>query len=221
MSIYTVSSTGDDMNLLLFGATGATGRELLKQALSAGHSVTAFVRNKSKLQVNHSALSIEQGDVLDSAAVEATTKGKDGVLCAIGASPFNKERIRERGTRNIVAAMEKHHVQRLICQSSLGFGDSESVLPPFMRYILVPFILKKAFQDHEKQEAVIRRSSLDWTIVRPGNLTNGPQTGNYLHGFPSTGVPITLKISRADVADFMLKQLDSPEYLHQTAGISY
>jgi putative NADH-flavin reductase len=117
--------------------------------------------------------------------------------------------------------MESTGVRRLICLSSLGVGDSRSNLPFFTKYVIVSIFLRHAFADHERQEAIVRQSSLDWTIVRPPHLTDGSRTGSYRHGFAASDRQIAGQISRADVADFMLKQLTETLYLHQTPGVSY
>ena len=209
------------MKLLVLGATGGTGRELLRQALDQGHDVVAFARNLDKIgDIGHANLQKVRGDVMDPTVVESAVAGSDAVLCTIGAGA-NRTTLREDGTRNIVEAMEKTGVQRLICLSSLGVGDSRGNLPFFTKYIIVSVFLRHAFADHERQEAIVRRSALDWTIVRPPHLTDGPQTGTYRHGFPTTDTGIKARISRADVADFMMKQLTNITYLHQTPGVSY
>lgn len=120
--------------------------------------------------------------------------------------------------------MEKVGIKRFICQTSLGYGDSIKVLdrtPFYFKHIIVPFLLKKGFADHALQEEYIKQSRLDWVIARPGNLTNDVFTGQYRQGFAATDKNIKVKISRADVADFMLKQLTEDTYLHKTPGLSY
>jgi putative NADH-flavin reductase len=209
------------MQLLVFGATGGTGRELVEQALAQGHEVTAYVRNPAKLgAIMHARLQVIRGDVLDAAAVEQAVPGHDAVVCAIGAGA-GRTSLRDDGTRNIVRAMQKTGVRRLICQSSMGIGDSRANLGFLTKYVIVPLFLRHAFADHERQEAVVKESDLDWTIVRPPYLKDGPRTEAYRHGFPSTDTGIQGKISRADVADFMLKQLATDTYLHLTPGVSY
>ncbi len=208
------------MNIVIFGATGGTGQEIVKQALEQGHTVTAFVRNPAKLEHKHTNLKIIQGDVLDYTSVEKALQGQDVVLCALGLPASNKSKGRAKGTKNIIQAMEKIGVKRFICQSSLGFGDSKDFLPFHFKYLIVPFFLRHTFADHELQENHIKQSQLDWIIVRPVNLTNGERIGIYKHGFDANE-NIKLKISRADVADFMLKQLTSNTYLHKTLGLSY
>ena len=209
------------MRLVVFGSTGGTGRELLKRALEQGHGVVAYARDPTKLNdLKHPHLEVIRGDVLDSVGVESAVVGKQAVLCTIGAGA-KRTTLREEGTRNIVEAMVRAGVKRLICQSSLGVGDSRANLSFFTKHIIVSVFLRHAFADHERQEAVVKQSSLDWTIVRPPHLTNGPRTGTYRHGFTTTDTRIKGKISRADVADFMLKQLTDDMYLHQTPGVSY
>jgi len=209
------------MKLLIFGSTGGTGRELVTQALKQGHSVMAYARDPAKIgDIQHSSLKIICGDVLDPAAVKGAVAGQEVVFITIGAGA-KRTTLREEGTRNIIEAMQGTGVKRLICQSSLGVGDSRANLPFFTKYIIVAVFLRHAFADHERQEAVVRQSSLDWTIVRPPHLKDGPRTEVYLHGFPTTDKRIKGWISRADVADFMLKQLVDDTYLHQTPGVSY
>jgi putative NADH-flavin reductase len=209
------------MKLVIFGATGGTGRELLKQALDQGHHVLAFARNPAKLDdVKHANLQVVRGDVLDSAAVEGAVTGQEAVLSTIGAGA-GRTTLREEGTRIIVEAMERTGVRRLICQSSLGVGDSRANLSLLTKHVIVPVFLRHAFADHEGQEAVVRKSSLAWTIVRPPHLKDGPRTEAYRHGFPATDRRVKGRISRADVADFMLKQLSDDRYLHETPGVSY
>ncbi|SFD23607.1 Putative NADH-flavin reductase [Chitinophaga sp. CF118] len=212
------------MKLIIFGATGGTGRHLIEQALKQGHEVTAFIRDAAKLQVQHPNLRVSLGDVMNYSTVEPAVKGHDAVLSALG-SPANKiGTIRSAGTQHIIRAMEKNGVRRFVCQTSLGYGDSRETLnrtPFYFKYFIVPFILKKGFADHALQEEYIRQSRLDWVIVRPGNLTDDAPTGKYRHGFPANDNKILVKVSRADVADFMLKQLSDNTYLHKTANISY
>lgn len=206
--------------VIVFGATGGTGREVVKQALDQNYQVQAFVRNPEKLDMSHPNLSFVIGDVLNYENVLDAIQNQDAVFCCLGMPASDKSSLRTDGTANIIAAMEEKGLDRLICQTSLGFGDSKEVLPWHMKYIIVPFILKNAFKDHETQERVIQNSKLKWTIVRPGNMTNGKMTRKYQHGFAPTA-DIKLKVSRADVAHFMLDQFISDQYLHQKVGVSY
>jgi putative NADH-flavin reductase len=212
------------MKLLIFGATGGTGRLLVEQALEQGHAVTAFVRNPAAFDIKHKNLQVVKGDVLNADSVLQAMGNHETVISAIG-MPANKTgTLRSTGTLNIIRAMEKTGMRRLISLASLGYGDSRATLDRtgfFFKYIIVPFVLKKGFADHALQEQYIKESSLDWTIVRPGNLTDGPYTGMYKHGFAANDKSLKIKVSRADVADFMLKQIDSLRYLKKTPGVSY
>jgi len=209
------------MKLVIFGSTAGTGRELLEQALEDGHDVSAFARTPEKIDdLEYPNLQVIQGDVLDSDAVEAAVAGQEAVLCTIGAGA-GRTTLREDAIRNIVQAMDRTGVQRLICQSSLGVGDSRANLGPFTKHVVVGLFLRHAFADHERQEAVIKQSALKWTIVRPPHLLDTPRTGVYRHGFPPTDRDVKGQVSRADVADFMLSQLTDESYVERTPGVSY
>lgn len=208
------------MKLIIFGATGNTGRQIVEQALNEGHHVTAFARNPAKLFIKHSNLEIVRGDIMNVHAVETAVHGHEAVLSAIGDGE-KRSTLRTDGTRNIMRAMEKKGVRRLISISTIGVRDTKTMLPAFYKYLLVPFLLKHAFADHAKQEEYIEQSELDWIIVRPAALTNGPRTGIYQHGFSTSQRGLKLKISRADVAAFMLKQISDRKYIHKMPGISY
>jgi putative NADH-flavin reductase len=117
--------------------------------------------------------------------------------------------------------MEKAGVSRFVCLSTLGIGDSRDSLNFFWKHIMFGLLLRQAYADHESQEECVRESRLDWTLVRAAAFTDGSRTGEYRHGFPSADKTIKAKISRADVADFMLKQLADRTYLKQTPGLSY
>ncbi len=209
------------MKLLVFGATGGTGRELLKQSIDQNHKVTAFVRDPSRLgEIAHANLRIVTGNVLDPAAVKSAVPGHDAVLITVGAGP-KRTTIREQGTRIVIEAMQAANVKRLVCLSSFGVGDSRADLSLFTRYVVVGIFLRHAFADHERQEAVVRKSALDWTLVRPPHLKDGVHTGMYQHGLALAYGNIKGWISRSDLADFMLKQLDDASYIRQAPRVSY
>jgi uncharacterized protein YbjT (DUF2867 family) len=210
------------MRVLVIGATGGTGREVVKQALEDGHDVTALVRNPAKFPLTHERLSVVRGNVMDAASIEAAMWGQDAVLCALGHKRWlGPSKILSQGTRNIVRAMEKHGVKRLVVETALGVGDSAGRLGLYYTLFTIPFILPFYWHDKGRQERVVRESSLDWVIVRPGQLTNGRKRGQYRHG-PRVGNYLwSVSISRADVADFMLKQLGETPYLRGTPGLCY
>ncbi|MGO1120450.1 NAD(P)-dependent oxidoreductase [Rhodovibrionaceae bacterium A322] len=209
------------MKLTVFGSTGKVGRNVVSQALEAGYDVTAFARSAARLGLSHDRLRVVEGDVLDPAAVARAITGSDAVICALGMPLFNKEKLRTRGTKVIVAEMEKQAITRLICLSGLGIGDSRAVLPWHYKAFVLPVILRHVYADHASQEAEVRASSLDWTLARPANFVEGGHTGHYRHGFGPADPSPSLKISFADVADFLLKQVRSDRYLHQAPGLSY
>lgn len=193
------------MKVVIFGATGGTGRHLVEQAYALGHEVTAFTRNPARLEP-FEELEVVRGDVLDPAAVSRAVRGQDAVIVALGGRASGDCRVRSEGTANVVRAMLEHGVRRLIAVSSFGVGDSRKGLMGYVAWLL----LREALLDHERQEEVVRGSGLDWTIVRPTGLTNEPRTGRYKVGTPGRG-----RIPRADVADFILRELKENAYVHQ------
>ena len=211
------------MNILVFGSTGSIGAQLLQQGLANGHRITAFARDITKITVTHEHLKTVQGDVLDPASVAAAMGHGaityDAVIIVLGAGM--KGGVRAKGTLNIIQAMQQMKIKRLICQSTLGAGDSRGNLNFFWKYIMFGGLLKQAYADHQQQEQIVRASGLDWTIVRPGAFIDGKSTGKYRHGFATDDKTTQLKISRADVAAFLLKQLSDSRYLYQSPGLSY
>lgn len=207
------------MKVIIFGATGTVGHHLIEQALQQGHTVTAFVRTPEKVTTTHPQLQIFQGDVLDQSAVDRAITGHDAVLVTLGAG--RNGTLRSRGTAHIVQAMQRTGVGRLICQTSLGVGDSAPNLNFFWKHIMFGLLLRDAFADHGRQEEIVTGSGLDWTIVRPAAFKDIPLLKNYLHGFSADQKGLSLDIGRADVAHFMVQQLTHKEYLHQTPGLSY
>ena len=208
--------------VLIVGATGGTGRQLVAQALKRGYAVTAFVRDPSRLQLDHPQLTVIQGDVLDYSSVEAAMRGQEAVLSALGHKRFfYPTRILSKGTRNILRAMEAHSVPRLVCETSLGIGDSVGRMGLLFTFFVIPVILPFYFWDKTRQERMIARSNVEWVIVRPGMLTNGNMRGRYRHGRHVGGFFWTVRISRADVADFMLNQMVSDMYLRTAPGVCW
>lgn len=206
------------MKLIIFGATGSVGTPLVQQALQQGYTVTAFTRNPEKLlALRHDRLNVFKGDILNPADVNNAIKGQETVLCVIGDG--NKGTVRSQGTKNIIAAMKNNGVKRLICETTLGLGDSKGNLNLLWKIIFDVF-LRKAFKDHQMQEQYVFGSTLDYTIVRPSAFTDGTITGNYKVGFSGNAKGLSLKIARADVADFMLKQISSDRFLKRAVSIS-
>lgn len=206
------------MKLAVFGATGATGQQIVQQALEQGHSVIALARNPERLPIQHSSLQVVRGDVRDLPAVEETISGADAVLSCLGRRPFRDKDAVWRGTRNIIATMKKLGVRRLIVESAYGTGSSRTLAGAGLR-IITGTILKWAYREKEILEPDIAASGLDWVIVRPPALRNGPRTGAYRAG-DDLRLGVGAWINRADVADFMLRQLTSDEWLRKTPAIS-
>jgi len=209
------------MNILIFGASGATGQELVKQALAQGHLVTAFVRNPSKLKINHDNLKVIQGDVINYQLVEEAVKGQVAVLSALGASsPFKYDQSIVDGMGNIIKAMETNGVSRFIYMSFVGVKESRNTAGFVIKYI-APRLLSTEIAGHEAREKMIKQSQLKWTIVRSPTLTNGKQIAQFRSGEEVTSKGFTVTISRADVADFMLRQLTDNTFLIKTPSVMY
>lgn len=207
------------MQIVIFGATGTLGTHIVKQALNMGYTVTAFTRNGDKITpFKNDKLQIIQGDIHNLAAVENAVRGKDAVICALGDGA--KGKVRASGTANIIKAMNKYGCNRLICQTTLGMGESWNNLNFFWKHVMFGMLLKKAFKDHQIQEKHIFESRLNYTIVRPSAFTDGEITDQYKINFSITERNLKLKISRADVARFMLNQLTSEQFHYGIASIS-
>jgi putative NADH-flavin reductase len=208
--------------ILIVGATGGTGRHLVTQALERGHLVTAFTRNRERVPTRHPRLVAAQGDVLHYRSLDQAVRGQGAVISALGHKRwFYPNRILSTGTGNLVRAMETHGVRRLICETALGIGDTRGRAGLYYTLFVAVFILPFYFHDKERQEAIIRGSSLDWVIVRPGRLTNGRRRRGYRHGSDVGHRLWTCRISRADVADFMLRQLGDDSYLRRSPGVCW
>ena len=207
--------------VLIVGATGGTGRHLVTQALDRGLTVTALVRDPSKLPMQHPRLSVVRGDVLDPPSLEAAMPGQEAVLCALGHRQyFRPTRILSQGTANILSAMDSHGVRQLICETSLGIGDSAGRMGLYYTLFVIPVILQFYFWDKTRQEKIVAASGREWVIVRPGALTNGSMRGELRHGRRIGSFLWTVRVSRADVAGFMLDELGSNAYLRTAVGVA-
>jgi putative NADH-flavin reductase len=209
------------LKILVFGATGPTGKQVVTQAFSQGHTVTAFVRKPELLPIVDPRLRLIVGDTtLDASTIAEAIRGQDFVVSALGRSKTLKsENLMARSMRLIVPAMEQHGVRRFIIMSAFGVGESHTEAPLIPR-IIYRLLLKDIFADKKAAEDRVRLSRLDWTIVYPVMLTDGPLTGNYRVGLrlELKGMP---KISRADVAHFMLAEASTRAFVHKVPVISY
>jgi putative NADH-flavin reductase len=207
------------MRILIFGATGATGRYLVSQGLERGCQVTAFARDPSSLTTNHPNLTTIKGDLSDRSSIANALNGVDAIISVLGNDTrkalFKPSNIISHSLPNIISAMQQGGVERLVFVTS--FGVSANMF--WLEKLLLKTLLGNLFADLPLQETLIKGSGLNWTIVRPARLTNGPKTGGcrsgdlYIHPFTS--------ISRVDVAAFLLKEVVSSEYQQKAVTISY
>jgi putative NADH-flavin reductase len=208
--------------IALFGGSGQTGMEFLKIALDNGYQVKALARSPQKFSIKHPKLEVVLGDVLVEQDVTAVVKGCDVVVSLFGHVKGSPEWLQTNGTKNIVAAMKQEKVEKIISLSGGGLPFPEKDQPKmpdkmirFIMKIAVPKILNDAIKHHK----ILENSKLKWIIVRGPRLTNDKKTGNYRVGW--VGVNASTKIARADLADFILKQIDDEQFLYQMPFVSY
>ena len=193
------------MKLIVFGATGGTGLSIIDQALAAGHEVTAFARSPFDSKAR-----VVQGNVLDPAQVADAIRGHDVVFSCLGTRPWRHTNICSEGAISIMAAMKTAGVRRFIAISTQGIGDSKMA---WWGRIGAGLFLRKAFADKDRMEKIIAVSDLDWIIVRPGFMTSGKPRGKWR--VADDGSIVGGMICRADVATFMLQQIESTEWLRR------
>lgn len=212
------------MRTLICGATGNIGRLAVDKALEAGHEVTAFARSPEKLNTNHQKLHKAPGNVMEAASLQSVMPGHEAVIIVFGA-PLNWSTITKVpdlctiGTRNVINSMQQENVKRLVCMTGIGTGDSRGHGRLVFDSLILPLLLGRIYKDKNRQEKEVMQSNLDWTIVRPTELTDESESADYqvlidLEGKRANTIP------RADVADFLVKQVDSDRYLHQTPLIT-
>ncbi|MYC06703.1 MAG: SDR family oxidoreductase [Chloroflexi bacterium] len=203
------------MKVVVFGATGKTGQHVCQKALAEGHSVTAFTRSASKIDGGSPNLRAAQGDVNDPEAVAAAIANQDAAIVALGSNGLGDKTTLTAGTRNVVEGMTRHNVRRIVVLSAAGVGESWRQTPLLAR-IMFKTMLRNIYSDHQAQEALVEQSSLDWTIVRAAILKDDPESGNYTAS--NTGK--VKNISRADLADFLVKQVNDSAYREQAISIT-
>ena len=210
------------MKVLIFGASGRTGRELVRQAIAAGHDVTAFVRNPAAFTAAD-RLHVATGDVHDPAAVNIAMIEQQAVLSALGGT-LSDEDLLPRSMENILAAMKRHNVRRLVVLGAAGAVESTlKRMPALSRTLfrsIIGTLLKKPFKSQRAMQQLIRASDTDWTIVQPPRLLNQPATGKIRvdgDALPEKGS----RISRADLAAFMVAQLESSEWVRREPCIAW
>ncbi len=211
------------LNLLVIGATRHTGNQVMRQALAAGHTVTALARDPARIDVQHERLRVVRGDVLDPATLAPAMAGCDAVVSSLGATAAYRAptTLYSDGMRNIIQAMRAAGVGRLVAVTAapLSRDKDDTLRSRLINKVLWTFI-KELYSDMARMEEVIRTSDLDWTIVRPPKLTNKPPTGHYRTAI-NRSVRGGYSISRADLAGAILTLLDDPTAIHAAIGIGY
>jgi len=208
------------MNITIFGASGRTGRQLVEQALEKGYRVTAFVRREHAIETDHKNLRVIVGSITDPVKVKEAVNGQDACISVMGGNSLTRHADEfKAGIELIVSTMEEAGVRRLIYLSSGGAGESRYYLPQPVRFLICDIMLRIPLADHFANEQKIAASSLSWTVVRPGGLTDGPMTGNMSHGSGKTSMKGMTQISRANVASFILSQLSDTTYHNKAVWI--
>jgi putative NADH-flavin reductase len=214
------------MNIFIAGANGGIGRRAVEQALQAGHRVTALVRDPAKLPLVHPNLTIVKGDIMQPETFAHQMEGQQVVLSALGVSggllSDKPTTLYSQGNANLLKAMEQYSVKRFVCISASAL-DISPVIPWYFRLAakyIVQKLLKHMYADLRQMESIVKASKADWTIIRPPQLTDGPLTGNYRMAV-NQFLKNCLKISRADVAHWMLNNLYNETTYRATVEIAY
>ncbi len=208
------------MKLAVFGATGRTGKPLVAAALERGHEVRALARDPAKLDVSQENLLVIRGDALNADDVAETVTGCDAVLSVLGQTKGSPKDLQTTATRHIVAAMKTHGVTRVISLTGAGVRDPNDAPKLIDRVfgLLLATVARSVIRDADAHAEVLRQSGLEWTLVRGPRLTEGPRTGSYKVGY--VGKDSGKQASRADVADFMLSQLDDDTWVRKAPMVS-
>ncbi|MSU76225.1 NAD(P)-dependent oxidoreductase [Patescibacteria group bacterium] len=212
------------MRILVVGASQGLGKETTKKALAEGHRVTAFARHPEGVGISHERLRLVRGDVTSIKDVTKAMKNQQAVIITLGlptkqAMGFGHSLVLSGGTANVIEAMDRAKVKRLILETAIGAGDSKHQLGWFYRLTL-RVGLHHAFREKDSQESLAKASSLDWTIVRPSALTNGLPTGSYLVNPPMSYGMFT-HIARKDVATFLVGCTEDATTIGKELTVTY
>ncbi|MFN7995394.1 MAG: SDR family oxidoreductase [Bryobacteraceae bacterium] len=206
------------MKILVLGAAGGVGRLVVKQALAHGNKVTAFVRDSGNAFLD--GATIVHGDVLDNQALSDALLGQDAVVYAIGVKSTGPTTLFSQSTRRLLAAMEQQQVKRLVCITGVGAGETKGHGGFLYDRFIFPLFTKNRYGDKELQEQLIRQSNLDWTIVRPAPFSEGKPSAPF-QVLTEVGNAVLRKVSRAEVAAFVLEELGTRKYLRKTLFIGH
>jgi putative NADH-flavin reductase len=204
--------------VLIIGATGRTGLRLIEESLVRGHGVTVLVRRPEALGALQSRVTVVQGDVLDPAAMARAVTGTEAVLCALGPHRESPPTLSSQGTRNLINAMEAQGVRRLVCITGAMIGHADTRLGWLYRVMRTAF--RDTLHDRQLQEQLILGSGLEWTLVRPPRLSNGPARGIWRAG-EDVRIGTMAHISRADLARFMVQQLEDSSFIRRAVAVAY
>jgi putative NADH-flavin reductase len=207
--------------ITLFGATGQTGNAFLNQILNSNYEITVLVRNANKLKQSAPNLKIIEGDVLNIADVEKAVSGADIVVSLFGRVKDSPDLLQTNGTNNIITAMQKFNVPRIISLSGGALPFPEKDKPKFVDKIFVTImnlVAKKMLDDAKAHFEVLKNSNVKWMVVRGPRLTNEPKKGNYKIGW--VGVNASTKISREDLATFIVTQIEDESFNYQMPFVS-
>lgn len=202
------------MKIVVFGANGKTGLLLLEQALASGHQVVAYIRRAGTIQFTHPNLKICIGRLNESLRIKDAIEGADVCISALGGHSITKHSADFiAGIHHIVTSMEELGVKRLIYLSSMGAGDSRANMCACARLVLADIMLRIPLADHTNNEKRIAKSTLQWTVVRPGSLNNGPMEKELKVVCKKISLLVDSSVSRASVAAFMLEQIENEKYI--------
>jgi putative NADH-flavin reductase len=207
------------MKLVVFGATGGIGSQVIQQALEAGHEVTAVARHPSAITLQHERLNVIHGDVLKPDTIRESIAGKDAVVSALGARDLAPTTVYSEGVANIMQAMQAAHVRRILCISASGL-DPAIWWQRLAAKLVLWRILKNMYTDLVRMEREVKASDLDWTILRPPGFTNGPRTGRY-QSVVNQQLSHGWHISRADIADYIVNHLNDAATYHGLVELAY
>ncbi len=208
------------MKIVIFGASGKTGSLLVDEALASGHVVTAYVRKPEFVKSEHPNLKVVAGYLNEKDKLRSVISGSDACISTLGGASLTKHSTGIiEGIDNIVSIMEEEKVMRFIYLSSFGVGDSRKSMPQPIRFFVADIMLRVPLADHKTNENRITKSQLDWTIVRPGGLTDGAKTDHIKHGFGETKIKGNFSISRSNVAAFLLDQVTNKDYSNKSVWL--